>query len=103
MMSYNAPWNWIVPARFGCYRPKSVGLHEMRSKPETFTAYADECDRRADATRDGRLKKLFGDLASQWRELAATTALLEADAKASEDFYNCSSPIRTAVGKQRNT
>src|ERR1044071_4167059 len=31
----------------------------MRSKPETFAAYADECDRKALGVTDGRLKGLF--------------------------------------------
>jgi hypothetical protein len=59
----------------------------MRSKAQTFVAYADECDRRAQAVTDGRLKDLFRDLAFQWRELAATVRLLEVDAKVSENFF----------------
>jgi hypothetical protein len=59
----------------------------MQSRPEIFTAYADKCDRRADAATDRRTKKLFRDLAFQWRAFAATTRALEANSKAMEDFF----------------
>jgi hypothetical protein len=59
----------------------------MRSKPETFEAYADECERRAEALDDRRLKWLFSDLAFQWRELAATARLLKADSEATADLF----------------
>jgi hypothetical protein len=59
----------------------------MRSKSETFEAYAEECARRAAAVNDRQLKALFSDLALQWRELAATTRMLQADAKAREKFF----------------
>ena len=58
----------------------------MRSKAETFAAYAVKCDRKAQAATNGRLKELFADLAFQWRDLAAKTRLLEADQKERETF-----------------
>jgi hypothetical protein len=54
----------------------------MQSKPETFMARADECDRRSDAATDSQIKERFRDLAFQWRALAAKARALEADAKA---------------------
>ncbi len=59
----------------------------MRSKAETFAAYAVKCDRKAQAATNRRLKELFADLAFQWRDLAATTRLLEADQKERENFF----------------
>jgi hypothetical protein len=58
----------------------------MQSRPETFIVHADECDRRADAATDGRIKELFRDLSFQWRDLAATARALESDSKAMDDF-----------------
>jgi hypothetical protein len=58
----------------------------MRSKPGTFDAYAERCTRMAAAVHDTRLKSLMLNLADQWRHLAATTRLLEADAKEIDDF-----------------
>ena len=58
----------------------------MRSKAETFAAYAVKCDRKAQAATNRRLKELFADLAFQWRDLAAKTRLLEADQKERETF-----------------
>jgi hypothetical protein len=59
-----------------------------RSDPETFVAYADECERRAQAVADRRLKELFRDLAIQWRSLATTVRLLRADERERESFFN---------------
>jgi hypothetical protein len=59
----------------------------MRSKSETFEAYAEECARRAAAVKDHQLKRLFSDLALQWRELAATTLMLQADSRARDNFF----------------
>jgi ribosomal protein L12E/L44/L45/RPP1/RPP2 len=58
----------------------------MRSKPGTFEAYAERCTRMAAAVHDTRLKSLMLNLADQWRRLAATTRLLEADTKEIDDF-----------------
>jgi hypothetical protein len=58
----------------------------MRSKPGTFEAYAERCTRMAAAVHDTRLKALMLNLAYQWRQLAATTRLLEADAREIDDF-----------------
>ena len=58
----------------------------MRSKAETFAAYAVKCDRKAKGATNRRLKELFADLAFQWRDLAAKTRLLEADQKERENF-----------------
>lgn len=58
----------------------------MRSSPEIFEVRADQCTRMAEAAHDKRLKRLFADLASQWRELAATARSLQADAKVREEF-----------------
>jgi hypothetical protein len=69
----------------------------MRYKLETFVGYADECDRRAKAAAGRPLEGLFRDLARQWRELAVTVALLEADAKATKDLYKYSPHIRTPL------
>jgi hypothetical protein len=59
----------------------------MRSKPETFAIYAEKCMWRAAAVDGRRLKSLFVDLAYQWRELAVTVQLLDADAKERDDFF----------------
>jgi hypothetical protein len=59
----------------------------LRSKPEVLEAYAEQCTRLAAAARDRQLKRLFSDLADQWRKLAATTRLLKADSKAMDDFF----------------
>ena len=59
----------------------------MWSRSETFEAHAAECDRRAKAAKDGQLKTLFADLAVQWRGLAATVRLLEADRRAIDGFF----------------
>jgi hypothetical protein len=59
----------------------------MRSKPGTFEAYAERCTRMAAAAHDTQLKSLMLDLADQWRKLAATTRLLEADAREIDDFF----------------
>jgi hypothetical protein len=40
----------------------------------------------AAAVHDTRLKSLMLNLADQWRQLAATTRLLEADARERDDF-----------------
>jgi hypothetical protein len=40
----------------------------------------------AAAVHDTRLKSLMLNLADQWRQLAATTRLLEAEAKEKDDF-----------------
>jgi hypothetical protein len=40
----------------------------------------------AAAVHDTRLKSLMLNLADQWRQLAATTRLLEAEAKEIDDF-----------------
>lgn len=101
MMLDNTPWNRVVPAQFGIIIRTNVRL-SMRSKPETFAAYAGECDRRAEAAPDRQLKELFRDLALQWRELAATAALLDADAKARKEFYKHSHHIRTTADEHRD-
>jgi hypothetical protein len=59
----------------------------MPGNPETFLANADECDRRADTVRNGRLRELFRQMARQWRELARLNRSIEADAKHAADFY----------------
>lgn len=59
----------------------------MRDRAETFAAYADECDRRAKALADSHLKRLFQDLAVQWRQLASTVRLLESDERDREAFF----------------
>jgi len=58
----------------------------MRSRPETFAAYADECDRRAQAVSAARLRELFRDLAFQWRSLAFTARSLAAEEGEREAF-----------------
>jgi len=59
----------------------------VRSKPEILEIHAAQCVRMAAAAHDSRLKPLLLDLAYQWRELAATARLLEADAKARDEFF----------------
>jgi hypothetical protein len=68
----------------------------MQSKPETFLVHAGECERRAAAINDPRLKGLFTDLALQWRELATTVRSLKADAKAADDFFKVRGLTREA-------
>lgn len=58
----------------------------MRSSPEIFEVRADQCARMAQAAHDKRLKRLFADLAGQWRALAATARALKADARVREEF-----------------
>jgi hypothetical protein len=58
----------------------------MRSKPGTFEAYAERCTQMAAAGHDTQLKSLMLNLADQWRRLAATTRMLEADARENDDF-----------------
>jgi hypothetical protein len=60
----------------------------MPSKAETFVSYAAQCDRMASAVADSRLKALYADLAFQWRELATTTRLLEAERRGREQFFH---------------
>jgi hypothetical protein len=54
---------------------------QLRSKPATFEAHAEQCTWMAATVHDRRLKSLLLDLGLQWRELAATAQSLEADAK----------------------
>jgi len=74
----------------------------MRSKPETFAAYADECDRKALGVTDGRLKGLFRDLAFQWRSLAYTARSLAADERERNHFYKVGVHISKPVGRNRD-
>jgi hypothetical protein len=59
----------------------------MQSKAEIFEGYARECQRRAQAVSDRRLKGLFSDLAQQWRELANTARNLSEHAVFRKEFY----------------
>jgi hypothetical protein len=74
----------------------------MRSKPETFAAYADECDRKALGVTDRGLKKLFRDLAFQWRELAYIGRSLKAEKREHERFFKGGLHIPKPVGPNRD-
>ena len=81
------PWNWIVPDLLVKESGGGSIGQTMRSKPETLEVHAECCTRMAAAAHDSRLKSLFLDMACQWRELAAATRSLEADAKARETNF----------------
>jgi hypothetical protein len=49
----------------------------MRSRPQSFEEHAARCLQRAAETRRADLRMLYLDLASQWRELAATVRWLK--------------------------
>jgi len=74
----------------------------MRSRPETFAAYANECDRKALAASDRGLKELFRDMAIQWRELASTVRSLKAEESERERFYKAGGHIPKPVGPNRD-
>jgi len=71
----------------------------MRSKAETFAAYAVKCDRKAQAATNRRLKELFADFAFQWRDLTDTTRLLEADQKERENSISGQLSARITILK----
>jgi hypothetical protein len=75
MMRQYGPKTWNGPISFVVH---SAAVQRMRSRPEIFEDNADKCDQLALGAKQHDLRVLYHDLASQWRELAATVRWLQA-------------------------
>jgi len=71
----------------------------MRPGPQIYEIYAKRCARLAATAHDSRLKPLFSALAYQWRELAVTARLLEADAQAVDESLHILRTTAWATGQ----
>jgi len=48
----------------------TVGMNLMQARADQFRKNADDCERRAASCKDRHVKKIFEELAHQWRYLA---------------------------------
>ena len=48
----------------------------METRPDQFRKNAAECEQRAEAAKDPHVKKIYRELAAQWRDLARQIEML---------------------------